>query len=99
MLNKLLLMSAGLMFVSGVALAETDSDLSSPSTTGTGAMEQPSSQIDDAGPDRQGLDEPEDADTPSGLGTMGAGARGTTGGMGATTGTDTLEDRDDETDQ
>ncbi|EQM77570.1 hypothetical protein NA644_14100 [Pseudomonas stutzeri] len=99
MMSKILLMSAGLMCISGLALADTDHDLSAPSTTGTEAMEQPSSQIDDAGPDRRDSDEAVDDDDSSGLGTMGAGARGTTGGMGATTGTDTLEDRDAETEQ
>ncbi len=98
MVSKILLISAGLMFVSGLALADTDSDLSNPSATGSDAMEQPSSQTSDSSPDRRD-DEPEQAGSPSGLGTMGAGARGTTGGMGATTGTNTLNDRYDETEQ
>lgn len=100
MLNRILLMSAGLMFASGVVLADADGDLSNPSTTGTDAMEQPSSEIRDPAQDRQnGLsDRAGETGSDSGLGTMGTGATGTTGGMGATTGTDTIEDRDDETD-
>jgi hypothetical protein len=100
MLNKVLLMSAGLMVVSGIALADADGDLSNPSTTGTDAMEQPSSEIrDPAQNQRDGMvDRDGEMDSDSELGTMGTGATGTTGGMGATTGTDTIEDRDDETD-
>ncbi len=98
MLNRILAVSAGLVFASGVALADADGDLTNPSTTGTETMEQPSSAIREAG--RDGMsDQAGEAGSESGLGTMGTGATGTTGGMGATTGTDTIEDRDDETEQ
>lgn len=101
MLNRILAVSAGLVFASGVALADADGDLTNPSTTGTETMEQPSSAIREAGRDeRDGMsDQAGEAGSESGLGTMGTGATGTTGGMGATTGTDTIEDRDDETEQ
>lgn len=101
MLNTVISISAGLMLVSGVALADPDGDLTNPSTTGTGAMEQPSSQIDDAGPSEQGAltDRAwEDGVEPK-IGSMGAGVKGTTGGMGSTTGTDSIEDPEDEAQQ
>ena len=101
MLKKILLTSAGLVMTSAVAMANPDNDLSNPSTTGTGAMEQPSSEIRDAGSSDRNETNDRAGDTGSepGLGTMGTGATGTTGGMGATTGTDTIEGRDDETEQ
>lgn len=43
-------------------------------------------------------DRGEGADDERGLSALGTGAAGTAGGMGATTGTDTIEDRED-TDQ
>lgn len=96
MSNTLVLMTAGLIFASGVALAEPSGELSNPSTTGNQAIEQPSSDIGGATQDER--DDGEGVDDEPGLGTMGAGATGTTGGMGATTGTDTIGDRED-TDQ
>lgn len=97
-MSRILLMCAGLAFASGIALADADDDLSNPSTTGTEAMEQSSSDDLEAG--RGGLNDRTDAaGNKSGLGTMGTGATGTTGGMGATTGTDTIGDRDDEAEQ
>ncbi len=96
MLNRLILTGVGLALLSGAAMAAVgeDADLSAPSTNGTGAMEQPSSQIDDAGDDERS--DPSDAAEGTGIGTMGAGARGTTGGMGATTGTDSIDGDDEE---
>jgi len=96
MLNRLILTGVGLALLSGAALAAVgeDADLSAPSTNGTGAMEQPSSQIDDAGDDERS--DPSDAAEGTGIGTMGAGARGTTDGMGATTGTDSIDGDDEE---
>ncbi|WP_241729997.1 hypothetical protein [Pseudomonas sp. SST3] len=100
-MNRILLLGAGLVFVSGIAVADADGDLTNPSTTGTEAMEQPAPPIEDAGLDERDdmNDRPGEAGDESGLGTMGTGATGTTGGMGATTGTDTIGDRDAETDQ
>lgn len=100
MLNRLLLLGAGLAFISSAAVANPDNKTftpTTPSTTGTTAMEKPSSEIGDthsSGQERGG-DRATDAGTESGLGTMGTGATGTTGGDGATTGTDTIEGRDD----
>ena len=101
MLNRILSMSAGLMLASGVALADADEDLTHPSSTGTEAMEQPSSQIRDAGLGERSdtNDRPGEGGAEPRIGTMGTGATGTTGGMGATTGTDTIEDSDDDTEQ
>lgn len=100
-MNRILLMGAGLMFASGVTLADADGDLTNPSTTGTEAMEQPSSEIRDAGLGEPGNvnDRPGEDGAEAGVGTMGTGTTGTTGGMGATTGTDTIEDREDEKEQ
>lgn len=104
-MNRILLMGAGLMFASGVTLADADADadgdLTNPSTTGTEAMEQPSSEIRDAGLGEPGNvnDRPGEDGAEAGVGTMGTGTTGTTGGMGATTGTDTFENREDETEQ
>jgi hypothetical protein len=101
MLNIILSMSAGLILASGFALADADGDLTNPSTTGTEAMEQPSSQIRDAGLGERGdtNDRPGENGAQPRIGTMGTGATGTTGGMGATTGTDTIEGSDDDTEQ
>lgn len=101
MLNRMLMISAGLLLASGLAVADADGDLTNPSTTSTEAMEQPTSEIDDAGlGERGGMnDRPGEDGAEPRVGTMGTGATGTTGGMGATTGTDTIEDRDDETEQ
>lgn len=97
--NRFAYLSAGLLLVAGVALADADGDLTNPSTTGTEAMDAPSSQVEAAEPagqngvDRVSASEAEDMD----VGTMGAGNRGTTGGMGATTGTGSMNEKlDDE---
>lgn len=100
MLNRILLISAGLVLVSGAAVANPDNKTftpTTPSTTGTAAMEKPSSEIGDTNSSRQERsgDRTTDAGSESGMGTMGTGASGTTGGDGATTGTDTIEGRDD----
>lgn len=99
MKNRFAYMGAGLVLMSGVALADADADkdLTNPSTTGTEAMEQSPSQVDDAGSgDSAGrsVGVPE-----SGLGTMGTGNRGTTGGMGATTGTESMNEDLKDTEQ
>ena len=86
------------LLMSGLAMADADGDLSNPSTTGTGAMDAPTSTIGadnrDAGDTRDDGQRDDAA-----LGTMGTGATGTTGGMGATTGTDTIDDNTDEAEQ
>lgn len=104
MLNKILLVSAGLVLTSGVALANPDNKQftpTAPSTTGTEAMEKPSAEIGDpASSDQDGMnDRAGDTGSEPGLGTMGTGATGTTGGVGATTGTDTIEEDDEQSDQ
>lgn len=98
--NTLVLMTAGLILASGAALADTGGELANPSTTGGQAIEQPSSDTPGATSAEQDTkkDHSEEVDDEPALGTMGSGATGTTGGMGATTGTDTIGDRDD-TDQ
>lgn len=100
MLNRMLLVSAGLVFASGAALANPDNKQftpTTPSTTGTEAMEKPSSEIGHTNSSERESTNNRGAQTgsESGLGTMGSGATGTTGGPGATTGTDTIEGRDD----
>jgi hypothetical protein len=101
MLSRNLLAYVGLVLISGSALAGAGGDLSNPSTTGNQAMEQPTTDLRDAeSGDRSGVNSRTgEAGEESGVGTMGAGASDTTGGMGATTGSDTIGDRDEETDQ
>lgn len=100
MLSKILMISAGLAIASGAALANPDNKTftpTTPSTTGSAAMEKPSSEIGDTHSSGQESrdDRASETNSESELGTMGAGATGTTGGDGATTGTDTIEGRDD----
>jgi len=95
MKNRFAYLGAGLLLMTGVALADAGGDMSHPSTTSTGEMEHPASQADDAKPGiRSDAKEvvPNEAGEAK-LGTMGAGNRGTTGGMGATTGTKAMNER------
>lgn len=92
-MKRISAMAASALLLSGLAMADADGDLSNPSTTGTGAMEQPAIGGVEK---RDATDSREEAPRDdSALGTMGTGATGTTGGMGATTGTDSIQDSDE----
>ncbi|MCJ0974535.1 hypothetical protein MST27_14270 [Pseudomonas sp. PS1] len=93
-MKRISAMAASALLLSGLAMADADGDLSNPSTTGTGAMEEPASSI--GVEKRDATDSREEAPRDdSALGTMGTGATGTTGGTGATTGTDSIQDSDE----
>lgn len=90
-MKKIISFVVASMLLAAGAVAETDRSQPAAEQSAPGRENASSEHRNNEGAkssERKG----QEADEGEGLGAMGAGATGTTGGMGATTGTDTIEE-------